>query len=138
MLPVAPLSSPAADATPSILVESWAKLLDRFAFAHFTTHTFKGDVSSSSAQRAFGTYLSAVENVARQPVAHAAVYSRSPSGRMHVHALLAGTTRLPVSVFGECWGVSRGFTHAAVYDRGLGARHYLGVHIVEAGHAIDG
>jgi hypothetical protein len=112
------------------LVSAWEEHLRRYAFSHWFTGTYRSPAGEQRAAKSIANFMGAVASVAQKPVAHAAVYTHSPAGQMHVHALIAGAESLSADRVRELW--PHGITHCEPYDATRGAAAYLAQHIIHA------
>jgi hypothetical protein len=112
------------------LISAWDEQLRRYSFSHWFTGTFRNHASEQRAEKSIQNFVGAVASAAQKPVAHAAVYTHSPAGQMHVHALIAGAEPLSPDRVRELW--PHGITHCEPYDATRGAAAYLAQHIILA------
>ena len=120
-LPSAPVARYQQRSADAALVRGWIEWLQGMRWDWWATPTFRYPVTPTQAVRAVEAWLAPL------PSAYAAIgVQRGPTGdRLHVHALVGGTGRHPVQV----WGLRRGWRRGNVRIEGfrphLGAVAYL-------------
>jgi hypothetical protein len=104
--------------------EMWGKwLAELHPWSHFLTLTFASETSPDLAIRHFRRWLRWVEQRAQCRVAWFYVVERGGAPVVHLHVLIAGTSRLAPRALREAW--KHGRAQAAIYAAGGRAASYV-------------
>jgi hypothetical protein len=117
-------SAPAGTRRSPTLIEEWHGLTVRYCWDHFVTLTFAVPASPERAHRTFNEYIRKLTSVACGPVGWVYVVDRGRSDRVHLHALLAGTTGLCEFDMKRFWRHGKQ-VDIRVYDEQQGAAKYI-------------
>ncbi len=106
------------------VAQEWARWGPQMTnWSHFATLTGRSPFGDESAMKSAKKWVRRLESHARRPVDHFIVTERSPAGLVHVHAVVAGTTELPICVLRSAW--KSGLSDVQQYDPALDAWAYL-------------
>ena len=105
------------------MIAAWGCWLNGFHWDHFATLTFVTPRSLEAARHSFSRWVRRLEQRAQQAVMWFYVAEHGSAGLIHVHALVDGTRGLADKDLKSAWMCGR--AEAAVFDRRLGATHYV-------------
>jgi hypothetical protein len=101
----------------------WGVWLNRYAWHHVATLTFRFPPTVAGVSREVARWLRLLGRNAQRPVACFHGIERGASGFLHVHALTEGTSTLTIKQLQRDW--RSGDTRIAIYNPTLGAAWYV-------------
>jgi hypothetical protein len=88
-------------------MRGWEEIASRHAWSHFVTLTFSRPADQARAERSFSRFVRRLEWHSRCRIEYLGALERGLLGRLHIHALVAGTNEQSIDLMTAQWGQGR-------------------------------
>lgn len=102
---------------------TWGEWLNNYPWHHWCHLTFANAPTQEAAIQQYRVWIRRLEQRAQQKLSWFYALERGMGGRLHLHALIEGTSDLPTTEIKEAW--SEGRAEASGYNEYLGATFYI-------------
>lgn len=102
---------------------SWGEWLNKYPWHHWCHLTFANAPTQEAAIQQYRVWIRRLEQRSKQKLAWFYSLECGAGGRLHLHALIQGTSELQTTEIKEAW--SEGRAEASGYNEYLGATFYI-------------